>query len=191
MAKPWTKRSSRVVGEYSVFRLRCDQLVSPRNGHELDAFILETRPWITVLPTTPDGEVVLVRQYRFGIEAATLETPGGLMDAGDASPEAAARRELLEETGCEAEEMISLGVVRPNPAIQNTSCHIFWAKNVYGECAQTLDEGEDILIERLPLDEIPRMIHQGVIQHSIVLNAFYLFDLYQSHKGNAEDDASL
>lgn len=187
MAKPWTKRSSRVVGEYSVFRLRCDRMASPRNGFELDAFILETRPWVTVLPTTLDNEVVMVRQYRFGIEAVTLETPGGLMDPTDESPEAAARRELLEETGCEAEEMVPLGVVRPNPAIQNTACHIFWAKNVFGECAQALDEGEDIQIERLPLDEVPRMIHQGTIQHSIVLNAFYLFDLYQKSNTNAGD----
>ncbi len=191
MAKPWNKRGSRTLGDYPVFRLRCDQLVSPRNGHELDAFVLETRPWITVVPTTPSGEVVMVRQFRFGIEETTLEAPGGLMDATDQSPLHAAARELSEETGYEAKEIVPLGVVRPNPAIQNTSCHIFWAKDVELKCEQVLDEGEDILIELLPLGAIPRMVQEGAIQHSIVLNAFYLLDLYQSQQGTSGENASL
>lgn len=179
MSKPWSKKSTRVLGEYPVFKLRCDRLASPRNGHELDAFVLETGPWITIVPTTPDNQVIFVKQYRFGIEDFTLETPGGLMDSVDDTPLTAACRELVEETGCVSDEVVSLGVVKPNPAIQNTICHVFWARNVQQTREQKLDPGEDILLETVPLDDIPDLIHKGVIQHSIVLNAFYLLELHQ------------
>ncbi|MBI1388395.1 MAG: NUDIX domain-containing protein [bacterium] len=177
MVRRWEKRSSKILGEYPVFRLREDVIVSPRNAYELKAYILETHNWITVLPITADRRVVLVKQYRFGFEGVTLEAPGGLVDPTDESMEAAARRELAEETGCEAESMIELGVVLPNPAIQNNRCYLYYAHNVVQKFEQTLDAGEDIAIELVAFDDIPNLIANGTIQHSIVLNALYLYDL--------------
>ncbi|MCU0586279.1 MAG: NUDIX hydrolase [Desulfobacterales bacterium] len=81
-----------------------------------------------MIPLTPGREVVLIRQYRHGTREVTLEIPGGILEAGD-TPSAAARRELGEETGYAAAEMISLGCVHPNPAFLENRCHTFLARN--------------------------------------------------------------
>jgi 8-oxo-dGTP pyrophosphatase MutT (NUDIX family) len=116
----------------------------------------------------------MVQQYRHGTRSVTLEIPGGLIDPND-SPEEAARRELLEETGYRGESLISLGAVHPNPAIQNNLCHTFLARNVYRASKQNQDEREDIEVVVMPLLEIPRLIREGTITHSLVIVAFYRF----------------
>lgn len=181
MVKHWEKRGSRHVLDTPVFRLRVDECVSPRNGYEMPVYVLETRPWINVLPLTPENEVVMVRQYRFGSEEVTLEIPGGLVDEGE-SPDETVSRELREETGCEADRIILLGKVRPNPAIQNSTCHIYLATGVVETGGQNLDVGEDIRIERIPLHEVMEMIRQGAIDHSLVLNAFFLYEMWVKSK---------
>jgi ADP-ribose pyrophosphatase len=172
--KPWKVISTNTDRSYKVFGLRKDRAVSPRTGKNYDFFILESNPWVNVIPLTEDNEVVMVRQYRHGIHDVTLEIPGGLIDDGD-TPEQAAWRELSEETGYGAEEMIPLGFVYPNPAIQNNKCFTFFARNAMQVGEQDQDGGEDIEILLKPLSEIPGMIHEGVITHSLVVVAFYRF----------------
>jgi len=179
MSRIWKKQASRYVGHYPVFNLRQDVCISPRTGKEHTIYVFETRDWINIIPLTPDQQVVMVRQYRFGSEQMTLETPGGLVDHADPSIIHAARREMLEETGYDSDEFISLGAVRPNPALQNNTSHSFLALNVQCVREQNLDAGEDIQVELVPLQEIPRLILNGTIDHSIVLNAFYLYELNQ------------
>jgi 8-oxo-dGTP pyrophosphatase MutT (NUDIX family) len=91
------------------------------------------------------------------------------------TPEETAIKELREETGYKASEMISLGSVHPNPAIQNNQCYTFLAKNVFLAGEQQQDEKEDIEVLLRPLSEIPRLIREGEITHSLVLAAFYRF----------------
>ena len=172
--KPWKVISSAKDRSYRVFSLRTDRAVSPRTGKAHNFFILESSPWVNVIPLTPGEEVVLVRQYRHGIRAVTLEIPGGLVEDHD-TPEAAAERELYEETGYQASEMIPLGSVHPNPAIQNNLCYTFVAKDVFPAGSQHQDEKEDIEILLRPLEQIPRLIREGEITHSLVLAAFYRF----------------
>jgi len=185
MSRMWDKKASRYLAHFRIFDLREDIYINPRTASEYPAFILETRDWINVIPITSDNQVVMVRQYRFAAEEVTLEIPGGLVDLSDKTMQEAARRELLEETGYDSNEILSLGVVRPNPAILNNRCHVFWAKNVEWRLEQELDDGEDISIELIPLDQIPSLIHNGSINHSIVLNAFHLLDVYlKTNNGN-------
>lgn len=173
---PWTVISCKWDKFYRVFSLRTDRARSPRTGEEHDFFILESPPWVNVIPLTPEGEVVLIRQYRHGVREVTLEIPGGLIEPGD-SPEGAARRELREETGYQAREMISLGHVHPNPAIQNNRCYTFLAIDAYPAGDQQLDDKEDIEVILKPLAEIPRLIREGQITHSLVVTAFYRYYL--------------
>ncbi len=175
MGRLWKKKASRYVAHYRIFHLREDICVSPRTGKELPVYVLETRDWINIIPLTKNREVVMVRQYRFGTEELTLEIPGGLADAEDPSMVEAARRELREETGYDSDQIIKLGKVSPNPAILNNTCHLFLAENVEQKHTQTLDEGEDIQIELVPLDHIPQLVQNGTITHSLVLNAFYFY----------------
>ncbi len=182
MSRIWKKKTSRYIAQYPVFRLREDLCVSPRNGTEMPVFILETSDWINIIPITTQGEVVMVRQFRFGVEEVTLEIPGGLVDNTDVSANEAARRELLEETGYDSEFITYLGGVRPNPAIFSNTCHIFIAQEVTLKQEQNLDDGEDIHVEKVPLDQIDELILNGTIDNALVLNAFHMFDLVRRHK---------
>jgi len=172
--KPWKLISSKQDKSYRIFSLRTDRAISPRTGHEYNFFVLESSSWINVIPLTPQNEVVLIRQYRHGIREVTLEIPGGLVETND-TPVEAAKRELSEETGYQSSEMIFLGSVHPNPAILNNQCFTFLAKDVFIAGEQQQDEKEDIEVFLRPLTEIPRLIREGEISHSLVLAAFYRF----------------
>jgi len=172
--KPWPLVSSRIDRSFRIFDLRMDRSVSPRTGEEYEFVVLEASPWVNVVALTDREEVVLIRQYRHGIGEVTLEIPGGMVDAGD-EPLAAAKRELLEETGYRGEEWIDFGYLHPNPAIQNNRCHTFLALGVKPAGAQELDDKEDIAVVLTPLAEIPRLIAEGVITHALVVCAFWRF----------------
>ena len=174
--KKWEVTSSKRDKSYRVFSLRTDRARSPRTRQEHDFFVLESSSWVNVIPITPQEKVVLVRQYRHGIRDITLEIPGGLVESHD-TPKEAARRELYEETGYRASEIIPLGSVHPNPAIQNNICCTFLAKNAFPAGDQQQDEKEDIEVMLRPLTEIPGLIKGGRITHALVLSAFYRFFL--------------
>ena len=160
----------------SGFLLRTDRVRSPRTGESYDFYVLESSSWVNVIPLTADGEVVMVRQYRHGIRENTLEIPGGLVENSD-SPEEAASRELLEETGYAATEIVPLGWVHPNPAIQNNRCYSFLAMDVTPAGQQTLDDREDIEVVIRPLADIPSLIRTGTISHALVVAAFHQYFL--------------
>lgn len=175
--KPWSIVSSHKEKVSKIINLRKDFARSPRTNSVHEFFIFESLPWVNIIPLTPKNEVVLIRQYRHGLRAVTLEIPGGLVDHGD-TPEEAARRELLEETGFREESLRMLGYVHPNPAIQNNVCYTFLANNVYRTDLQNQDACEDIEVVIKPLSDIPRLIRDGDITHSLVIAAFYLYLQY-------------
>ena len=127
---------------------------------------------------THDDQVVMVEQWRHGTRSIHLETPGGLMDVGE-TPEQCARRELLEETGHEAGEVLRLGTVHPNPAIQNNLQHYVLATNCRRVAALRLDHAEDIVVRLVPLAEVTDMIRAGKITHSVVIGGFYWLELHR------------
>jgi 8-oxo-dGTP pyrophosphatase MutT (NUDIX family) len=153
-----------------------DTTLSPRTNAEHDFYVIETRDWVNIIPLTADHQVVMVRQYRHGSREVTLEIPGGLVDPGD-TPEKAAARELLEETGYQADEVMKIGVANPNPAIFNNRCYTFVARNVKKVSDPMPDQTEDIEVALIPLVDIPELIRKGKIDHTIVISAFYWYFL--------------
>lgn len=172
--KPWDLISSRKNHSLRIFDLRIDQARSPRTHEVHDFYVLESMDWVNVIPLTPDDRIVLIRQYRHGTREITLEIPGGIVEPGD-SPEEAARRELREETGFEGVEMIPIGKVHPNPAFLNNHCYTYVARDVVRAGSQAQDEKEDIEVLLKPIMEVPGLIREGQITHSLILAAFYRF----------------
>ena len=176
MPADWKRLASELVAENGIFRLRRDRVVHPATSFELDAYVLECSDWINVIPLTDDRRVVLVKQFRFGVEGFTLEIPGGMCE-GDEPPIDAARRELGEETGYDARELVPLGWVHPNPAVQTNRCHSFLALGAYPAGDPRPDEDEAFEVSTVPLDRIPLLIRDGTITHSLVIAAFHLLSL--------------
>jgi 8-oxo-dGTP pyrophosphatase MutT (NUDIX family) len=173
MIEPWNKTGSEYLGDFRIFRIRVDSSRSPRTGNVHRFFVLESPDWVNVIPLTPEGNVIMIRQFRHGTEDVTLEVPGGMVDAADGDPAVSAARELREETGYEAEEVIHLGSVAPNPAFLNNRCHSYLARNARPVAAPQLDGAEDIAFEEIPLADIPGLIRDGTITHSLTIAAFY------------------
>ena len=148
----------------------------PGGGPAGEFFVVRAPDWINVVTLTADGRVVLIRQYRFGVAGATWEIPGGMCDPGEA-PEAAAARELREETGYVARQIVPLGFVHPNPAIQSNRCHTFLAVDARCVVPPAPDEHEAIEVATVERSEVRAMIRDGRITHALVVAAFHLLDL--------------
>jgi 8-oxo-dGTP pyrophosphatase MutT (NUDIX family) len=179
MIKPWPKISSKPIGDFHVFSLRTDRKVSPRTGQEHDFFVIDSVNWVNVVAITPDGQLVMVEQYRHGSNTVELEIPGGIMDAPDESPLATGIRELREETGYEGENARELGRVFANPAIMSNTCFTVLVENCRCVHPVEFDHGEDLVTRLVPVAEAPRLVAEGRIAHSLVVVALYHFDLWQ------------
>jgi len=173
--RPWRRLGSDRVQRCSVFDL--DRVrFEPPDGPARDFWVVEAPDWINVIPLTDDGRVVMVRQYRFGIEGFTLEIPGGMCD-GTEPPLDAARRELREETGYEAREITPLGWVHPNPAVQTNRCHSYLAFGARPAGPLSPDDDEAFEVSTVLLEDVPRFIRDGTITHALVIAAFHLLSL--------------
>lgn len=129
-----------------------------------------------MVPVTPEGGIVLVRQYRHGIQQGTLEIPGGLVDAGE-GPDAAAARELLEETGHAGLSPELLGKVSSNPAIIDNWTHCFVVRDARPVGAPSPDPHEDTTVEILPAARVRELVLDGTIHHSLSACALMLYFL--------------
>ncbi len=173
----WEHLTSEHILTTKVFSLTRQEFRSPRTGAPHPFHVLESGDWTNVIPITENGDVVMIRQFRVGIRGMTLEIPGGIIDPGDSDPRSAARREMIEETGYDSDDIRPLGSVHPNPAIQNNRCHLFVARGVTRVKNQELEETEAIEVVLVPLIRISDLIRAGEISHGLVLNAFHRLDL--------------
>ena len=170
----WQELGSDKIADCRIFDVQSKRFRHPVRETESDFYVIRTRDWVNVVPVTEDHEMVLVKQFRFGVKENSWEIPGGVMEAGE-DPVAAGLRELQEETGYTTSRARLLGSVRPNPAIQSNTCHLVLAERARLTHELNWDEHEEIVTKAVPIDEVYRMVDRGEIFHSLVLNALLLF----------------
>lgn len=175
----WELVESEQLADYRITRVRRDRRRSPRTGAEHDFIVLQMREWVNVIAVTWEARIVIIEQYRHGTQEVGVEIPGGVVDPGDSGLEQAARRELLEETGYEAEEFVCIGKVTANPAIQDNRCHTFVALGAHAVGEARLEAGEDIAVGEVGIDEVGELIASGRTSHALVIAGFWWFDRWR------------
>lgn len=172
----WKKIASEKVLTANIFRYHKVKSQSPTTSLVGDFDIIECANWVNVVAITEANEVVMVKQYRHGTEAVTLEIPGGAIDR-DEDSHAAAVRELLEETGHESSDWRYLGRVDANPAFMTNYCDTYLALGAKQIRELNLDAFEEIEVTKVPLSEIKRFIKEKKITHSLIIAAFFHLSL--------------
>ena len=191
MLQPWKKTGSQTVGDFRIFKIRSDRAISPRTGKEHDFFVVESVNWVNVIAVTPDRQLVMIEQYRHGSGTVELEIPGGMMDPHDDSPEAAATRELREETGYAGENPRIIGEIFPNPAIMSNTCFTVLVENCHYIHPVEFDHGEDLITKLVPVSEIPGLVAAGKIKHSLVVVGLYYFELWRRKQNAAASNSPI
>jgi len=173
----WKTIGTDFCGNYKVFDIYKKQREHPKTKVISEFTALSAPGWVNIIPITTNNEIILVEQYRHGIDDISLEIPAGIMEKNE-EPRIAAERECKEETGYVGEgDAILLGTVRPNPAFLDNFCHHFLWKNCQLKLQQNLDENEDINVVKVPLSEIKNLIIEKKINHTLVLSAIFFFSL--------------
>lgn len=171
----WETLGRRSLAKTRIFDLDEVHFRHPVRETERNFVVLHPPDWVNVIALTPDHQLVLVKQFRFGLDDFALEIPGGVVDAGEDFL-AGGVRELLEETGYAGKNPRVLGTVAPNPAMQSNRCHLVMVTDAMPAGKVAWDPDEEIAVSLQPVDEVLALARTGGITHSLVLNALFLFE---------------
>jgi 8-oxo-dGTP pyrophosphatase MutT (NUDIX family) len=170
---PWTVLRRTTLVERRYLELRQEH-VRLANGQEIDDFyVIDVSDWAAVLCVTASREIVLVRQYRHGVGKESIELPAGGLEPGE-DPEAAAARELLEETGYASRRWSRIGVFATDPSRQTTHAHFYCALDAERVRAPELDDSEELSVQLASPSELFELIERGQIDHGLHVAAILL-----------------
>ena len=163
----WQILDSEYLYKETWFTIRKDRCRT-EEGKIIDPYyVYEFPTWVTALPITENGEVLLIKQYRHGIQKTIIEIPGGCVDDTDTSFESAIKRELLEETGYAFDSYEYLGQISPNPSTNDNYMHMFLALGGKKVQETAFDHNEDIEVLLVPMDELKRMLRNNEIVQAL------------------------
>lgn len=152
--------NSRLVYDGRLIRLRVDE-VALQNGRRTVREVVEARGAVGIVALDAEGRVILVRQYRRPARRELWEIPAGTLEPGE-DPAACAHRELAEETGFTADEILPLAGFYTSPGFCDEWMHLFLARGLK-EGSQAPEDDESIRVARVPLTEALAMIRTGDI----------------------------
>ena len=162
----WERLHSEKLYETPYFVLRSDRLRLPGGAIKDPYYVVERPDAAIIFPLTKEGEVVLVRQYRPPLDRMELGLPAGLVEVGE-RPEAAARRELLEETGHSGGEWEALGSLASSPSLKDNWAHLYLARGVEFAAPQRPDEYERLEVVTVPIGELlPKIYADEIVSSS-------------------------
>jgi len=162
---------STIVHRGRVFTLHRDQITLP-NGVATTLDIIRHPGAAAIVPLTDRGQVLLIRQYRYAIDAHIWEIPAGTMEPGE-SPLACAQRELTEEIGVYARSWHKLGAIAPLPAYSDETIHLYCAQDLH-PAEQHLDPDEILEIHEFPYGEALEMIRAGRIRDAKTISGLMM-----------------
>ena len=152
---------SKILYQGRVFGVRQDRVIEP-GGIRATRDVVTHSGSVVLLPVFPNGELLLVRQYRHTVSRYLWELVAGRIEPGE-PPLAAARRELLEETGYTAQRFRKLLDVFPTPGFVNERMWIYLAAGLRAGAAQP-DDDERIVCRRFSLAQLERMMRRGTLR---------------------------
>ncbi len=166
--KKWSLIDSHYLIQRPWLTARRDRVKLPNGTIHDEYYVLEYPTWVNVIAVTTEGQFVMVRQYRHGLEIVETEICAGVAEAGE-DPETAARRELLEETGYSGGKWSLLTVLSANPSTTNNLTYCFLAEGVTLTDAQHLDSTEDIAVMLLSRDEVESMLRADELKQALMV----------------------
>ena len=180
--KKWKILNSRMVINHQWCKVRQDEIELP-NGKIIDDYFINIRPEVAlILPITSNDEIVFVRQYRHGAGEILLELPAGTFNPKEESPQAAAIRELKEETGYITNNVIQLATLYDNPVKDTNKITLFLAEYVRKTGKQELGVTEEIEVVLIPIKRLTEKIASGEISVAGTVAALFLGLNYLNNK---------
>ena len=162
----WKTCSSEYIHKGPWATLRSDKCEMP-NGKIIEQYyVLEYPDWANAVALTQDNKIIMVRQYRHAAKITALEIPGGVIEDGE-DPEAGMRRELLEETGYQFNEVELISTIYPNPSTSNNRTFCYLAKGGIKVQEQNLDEHEEIAVEEYTIAEVKQLLADNQIPQAL------------------------
>lgn len=156
-----TTVASELIFDGKILHLYRDDISLP-NGQPAEREVIRHIGAVCVIPVTDDGCAVMERQYRYPVAEVILEIPAGKLDSRDEDHEEAARRELEEETGYQAKELIPLGKFYPACAYSDEAIWMYLAKGLT-KGDRHLDADEFLDVELIPLKDLVKQVLDGQI----------------------------
>jgi 8-oxo-dGTP pyrophosphatase MutT (NUDIX family) len=134
--------------------------------------VVELPNWANAVVVTPNNEIVLVKQYRYPVDAVTLELPGGVINEGE-DPMVAALRETQEETGYSSDQIQLICKTAPNPAINDNTAYFYLIENAVPSAHTNPDFFEDIEVVLYSKKDFIQLLQQNKIMHGVQLGPIY------------------